>query len=259
MKPSDFYKAENIHASSSPYQLRHAMSEIDFNDLDTDEVEKEGRLLVWLVYGFCRDGRRTSNVWVARLDGEPFMVFRTGGRDDDEYTDRFITDFDAYTRAVAYLMSKMKKRPYEPEDVVGEDDDIEALDVWYNHQITPGKLGPLFHQRDYFCDFLLSYVRDVGWPYGEKGEKRKRTVWSRIRQEADELVKAFPDDPKASAIHRVIAEAARDKDRERGFRRVVFLVRQNFSPEHDFNKSEAYRDLDAYAALPNHWGDEHAH
>jgi len=73
----------------------HFSEDVNYLDLDLDEVEKTQRMETRTIVDHDYDGRRGWTLQTVWFDGKPVMVVNSSGRDGDEYHDRWITDAGA--------------------------------------------------------------------------------------------------------------------------------------------------------------------
>src|SRR5574338_357838 len=112
MKPIDIYKRTPESITYDINILRgcyyNHIPEIDdfmvtyFSD---EVIAKNKRVAVRIHKDFDFDGRRFWRVADVCLDGNPFMIVQNAGREGDDSYDRFITDVEAYRKAVEYIFS----------------------------------------------------------------------------------------------------------------------------------------------------------
>jgi hypothetical protein len=117
-----------------------------FHEVDTwelgDRIDGEGILSVKIHVDICHDGRRTCCVASAWFNGKPFAVLRRGGRDDDEYRERLITNEALFREAICYLSRlSVDNVSIDADDRAFADDEIEDLDTWYCCDIRKKLLG----------------------------------------------------------------------------------------------------------------------
>jgi len=79
------------------------------------------------------DGRRTWVLATMWFNGIPFMVTQNSGRDNDEYTTRFITNYKVFFQAILYLTLLVQDEQEWNENTKNIDtyEDIPALTEFY--------------------------------------------------------------------------------------------------------------------------------
>jgi len=127
----------NMKPSRVFYDLYHFVGthlpEIDGYALDHDSAEQTKRIELRQIAYDCPDGRRTWELDTVWFDGKPVMVVNSSGRDGDEYSERFISDGDTFSRMVQFLREFV-----EAETVTGyvkADAIIPAMTEFYGRTI----------------------------------------------------------------------------------------------------------------------------
>lgn len=81
-------------------------------------------------------GRMIASVW---FDDKPVMVVRNDKREDNYFSDRYITNKELYKKFIEYINSMSMQKNFigemkfvgEIEDVVDQEDDIEELNSFF--------------------------------------------------------------------------------------------------------------------------------
>lgn len=86
---------------------------------------------------FCFDGRRIWSLATVWFDEKPIMVIQNAGREGDDHSRRFITDFPGFCSMCAYLQSLVPVRDQAGgRDVVAPDQDMgDELIEFYSNRL----------------------------------------------------------------------------------------------------------------------------
>lgn len=97
---------------------------------------KSDRVEIRVIKDFCFDGRRIWRLATVWFDGGPVMVIQNAGREGDDFSNRFITDKDAFRQMCVHLRDLFAPEVDEPYyNCYTGDDVIPELISFYGQSL----------------------------------------------------------------------------------------------------------------------------
>ena len=139
MKPRDLYEMAPESTTMDIFDLNNGhyydhIPEIGVDDWWNIDFSKNSRIEIRTIKYHCFDGRRTWELRTVWFDNKPVMVIQNAGREGDDYAKRYVTDRDAYTKMVGYLLSLMRTGNFS-DTVHDMDEDIPDLGTFWGYSL----------------------------------------------------------------------------------------------------------------------------
>jgi len=93
------------------------------------------RIKCYIYKDFDFDGRRFWRLAAIWFDDKPIMIVQNAGREGDDHSERFITNWEGYCEMVQHIMSLRIPDEFEQENLVDPDTDIEGLTSFYGNEL----------------------------------------------------------------------------------------------------------------------------
>jgi hypothetical protein len=135
--PAELYALKPVrtdYGSWHTVNVHFAEDGVNNFDINMDAVEETQRMDTRTLVDHDYDGRRGWTLQTVWFDDKPVMVVTSGGRDGDEYHDRWITDPDQFAKLVTFLRSFTTEES-EAAAFVKADKKIPAMTEFYGHTI----------------------------------------------------------------------------------------------------------------------------
>lgn len=133
--PNDLYKIEPEHTEQGADHLKGCyynhipeLGDVYLYDADLSRIE------VRFIKDWCFDGRRVWQLASVWFDGSPCMIVQNAGREGDDFSDRFITNRDAFFAMIDYIRQQTKQ--YEDVKEVDPDRPEPMLTEFYSNSLN---------------------------------------------------------------------------------------------------------------------------
>lgn len=118
MKPEELYSLETNGISFDVGVLGDFFPEVNYSLWYTAENTRM-EIRTHVDYDF--DHRRCWTLRSLWLDGKPFMIIQSAGREGRDHRERIITDIEVFKKAVLYLIELCMNQESFVEDELGND------------------------------------------------------------------------------------------------------------------------------------------
>jgi len=141
MKPKELYKRtpekidKDINVLHGCYY--NFIPEVQGFDFCQDIPDGANELVEIHYYkDFDFDGRRFWRLAAVKYNGEFVMIIQNAGREGDDWTERFITNFEFYVGMVGYIQTLVPTSRIDTNgDYVSPNTDIKGLDDFYGNNL----------------------------------------------------------------------------------------------------------------------------
>lgn len=120
------------------------------------EYEANDRVEIKEIVSYCFDGRRVWDLNTVWFDGMPVMVIQEAGRDGDDHTDNYVTDYPKYREMVNYILSLPKDNDNCTR--LNPDTDEPNLTTFYNHTLSD------FYDPDFVPEHKVGDILEIMIP-----------------------------------------------------------------------------------------------
>lgn len=135
MRPIDIYNSKVLSVGDFNNVESHLNNDISTFSLDYDKLFSADKIKTKTHFFHSFDYRRYLSLQSVWFEDVPVMIIQEAGREGDDHTDEFITNFEKYTDMINFIRSCYYKSP-DSHMVYDGEEEIPELTNFYGYDIS---------------------------------------------------------------------------------------------------------------------------